>query len=64
MVKRHRNLGYHSKSYLNMVRLTRKLVRLNPSDGRRRKALEERIESTEGLTEKQWLSEKLDELSG
>lgn len=58
-IKRQKNLGYQAENYLNLIRFTRQLLRLSPSDGPLRKKLQAEIEACSVLAEKTWLLEKL-----
>lgn len=58
-LRRQRRLGYHQRNYLNIVRLTRKLLTSNPYDRQARAQLRAEIEGAEPLTEKGWLLEQL-----
>ncbi len=63
-MQRKKVMGYHRANFQNFVRLTRKLVRLNPFNKQKREALRQEIEKAEPMTlsEKQWLLQQLDQL--
>jgi hypothetical protein len=52
-------MGYHRTNYQNMVRYTRSLLNMPPSEEDARASLRKRIESEEILTEKEWLLKML-----
>ncbi len=56
---RRRRAGYHEHNYQNIMRLTEKLLRLQPYDTQAREALRRRMETTEPLTEREWLLAQL-----
>jgi hypothetical protein len=58
-IHRQDTIGYHRENYLNIVRFTRALVRMNPNDAGERKALREKIETASVLSEREWLLEQL-----
>ncbi|MEZ4984583.1 MAG: hypothetical protein R2795_06055 [Saprospiraceae bacterium] len=61
-LKRKENIGYQKAVFENMIRLTRKLVRINPYDKSKREELRREIENTNPLTERAWLLEQLDKM--
>lgn len=58
-IRRKRVIGYHKTNYLNIIRLTQKLLGLNVYDKSAVLALQEKIENEPVLTEKKWLLEQL-----
>lgn len=54
-LRRQKRSGYHLESYRNLVRFTKKLLRLGPSN-----RLAERIRTTEAVAERSWLLEKVE----
>ena len=52
---RKRVLGYHRTNYLNIIRYTEKITRLNPLDKKATALLRQAIEQEEVLTEKMYL---------
>ena len=59
---RKKKLGYHKDNYLNIIKLSKQLINLNPYDKSKREILRERISNTKILSEKKWLLQKLQEL--
>lgn len=59
-IRRKPGLGYHRHHYLALARYTQKLIGLNRNDKAERRALRQKIEAEEGLTEREWLLEQLD----
>jgi hypothetical protein len=59
-LKRRDDLGYQKAVFENMVKLTKKLVRLNPYDKKKRADLRTEIEQATPLTERAWLLEQVD----
>lgn len=58
-LRRNRGLGYHRLNYQNLIRYTRKLLKLAPHDRAGRKRLREAILHEKALTEKEWLLQQL-----
>lgn len=58
-IYRHRELGYQKKHYLNLIKFTRKLLKLPQLDQTRRSLLKSKIQSEDLLAEKNWLLEKI-----
>lgn len=56
---RNKRIGYHRQHYLNLVRLTRKLLQLKPGDAAKRAAVFREAEATKLLAEREWLLSKL-----
>ena len=54
-IGRKKIIGYHQKNYLNIVRFTKRLVKLNPGDSMARQKFIERAEREDVLTEKEWI---------
>jgi hypothetical protein len=52
-------MGYHRENYLNIIRLTKKLLELPPRNPRARQQLQNSIDSLQPLTERAWLLEQL-----
>lgn len=61
-LRRKEIIGYHKANYQNIVKYTRKLLRLNPFDKEKRAILLKEIEETSPLTEQTWLLEQIDKL--
>lgn len=57
---RHKKLGFYKDSYLNLVKYTQKLVRLNPYDKTAKIELQQAIENEKSLLEKAWFLEQLE----
>jgi len=56
---RHRDLGYHKKLHLDLLKVVRKLVQTSRYDKAARKSLKTEIEGMEGLIEKEWILEQV-----
>lgn len=52
-------MGYHRENYLNIIRLTKKLIELPPRNPKARQQLQQSIDSLHPLTERAWLLEQL-----
>lgn len=55
-------IGYHRSNYKNIIRLVKKLVKINPFSKAQRSKLKKEIEEVSPLTEKKWLLAKLEDL--
>lgn len=51
--------AFHQINYLNIIKVTKKLIRLNPFIKKEKQLLKEEISATEVLTERSWLLEQL-----
>lgn len=60
-IRRQKDLGYHGENYLNLIRLTRKLLQLTRTDKDAREKLATEIMQTKSLAEREWLLEKIKE---
>jgi len=60
-IRRQKDLGYHGENYLNLIRLTRKLLQTPPGEKDARKKLTAEIASSKALAEREWLLEKIRE---
>ncbi|MBK8968856.1 MAG: hypothetical protein IPM36_19725 [Lewinellaceae bacterium] len=58
-LRRHKALGYHRDSYLNLIKFTKKLMLLAGKRPAARKRLAARIEAAESVAERDWLLGKL-----
>lgn len=58
-IQRKQLMGYHKSNYLNLIKLTKKLVHINPFDKTQNEKLRKEIEETSPLTEKEWLIAQL-----
>ena len=59
-VHRKKVIGYHKSIYANLIRFTRKLVRLDPYDTRQKEKLRKDIEEAKQLRERKWFLEQLE----
>lgn len=55
-------IGYHRDIYSNLIRYTRKLVRINPYDKSEKEKLKKEIQDANPLAERGWLLKQLDAL--
>lgn len=55
-------IGYHKDIYMNIIRLTQKLLMVNPFDKKEKQELKITVEQTNPLTEKDWFLEQLKKL--
>lgn len=62
-LKRKTIMGYHRSIYQNIIRYTRRLVRLNPYDKEKRAQLREELAEVRPITERDWLLQQLDRLN-
>lgn len=62
-IHRKRVIGYHRTNYLNLIRLTQKLLTINVFDKKALQELRQQIQAEEPLTEKEWLLEQVEKLS-
>lgn len=58
-ILRKKVIGYHKTNYKNIIKMTRKLLKVKPRDTSKIKTLKGEIENTEVLTEKKWLLKQL-----
>lgn len=58
-LRRVKDASYHKEIYVNIFSLTDQLMRLAPYDKNKHQALRQQIESTNPLTEREWLLEQL-----
>lgn len=58
-IQRQKDIGYHRENYLNMVRFVKKIIQGRLEDKKVVQQLIKDIEATNGLAEKEWLLEKL-----
>jgi hypothetical protein len=54
-IHRQKNLGYHRENYLNLVKLTRKLLQTDVKNRKEADKLRKEIDATTALTERDWL---------
>lgn len=58
-LRRHKALGYHRDSYLNLIKFTQKLMKSTGKGRAARKRLAARVQAAEALAEREWLLGKL-----
>ncbi|MEM9824652.1 MAG: hypothetical protein AAF985_26430, partial [Bacteroidota bacterium] len=58
-IRRKKAISYHQQNYLNLVRYTQKLLKLNPYDKKAKETLKVAIENEEILSERNWLLQQL-----
>ena len=58
-ILRKKVIGYHKTNYKNIIKMTRKLLKIKPGDASEINALKGEIENAEVLTEKKWLLNQL-----
>ncbi|WP_156825739.1 hypothetical protein [Lewinella cohaerens] len=63
-LKRKKVIGYHKDVFQNMLKYTKKLVRINPFDKEKRVVLRQEIENASPLTDRPWLLEQIDKMGG
>lgn len=61
-IHRKKAIGYHKSIYNNLIKYTKKLIRLNPFDAEQKSKLQKEIEEANPLPERQWLLEQLEKL--
>ena len=61
-IQRKKVIGYHKNIYSNLVKYTRKLVRVNPYSAEQKEKLRQGILAANPLAERQWLLEQLGQL--
>lgn len=61
-IQRKKVLGYHKSNYKNIIRYTKKLLKVNPYSKAQKEKLKAEIETAKPLTEKAWLLKQLSEL--
>ncbi len=59
-VVRKKVLGYHKSNYKNIIRLTKKLLKVNPYSKRDKEKLKKEIKEANPLTEREWLLQQLE----
>lgn len=58
-LSRSKNIGYQRDNYSNLLRIVRKMMRLDRKDSAARAALLAEVEQTQAIAEKRWLIEQL-----
>ncbi len=61
-LQRKKVIGYHKEVYKNLIRYTKKLLKVNPYSRAQKEKLKAEIEAAKPLTEKAWLLKQLAEL--
>ena len=61
-LSRKKATAYHKSNFKNIIRLTKKLVRINPYDPKGKSKIIKEIETTNPLTERAWLMEQAERL--
>ncbi len=61
-LRRKKVVGYHKENYQNIIKYTKKLVRINPFSKKDKEKLKNEIEKITPLTERTWLLEQLTKL--
>jgi len=61
-VQRKKVIGYHRSSFLNLIRYTRKLIKVNPFDAKEVLKLKHQVETANPLPEKSWLLNQIKKL--
>ena len=63
-IHRHKELGYHKTNYLNFIKYTKHLIKVNFYDKTALDRLTNRIKKEQYLVERKWLLERVDLLGG
>ena len=58
-IQRKKVLGYHKNNYKNIIRFTKKLLKVTPYSSTKKEKLKLELETATPLTEKEWLLEQL-----
>ena len=58
-IKRKKEIGYHKANYLNIIRLMKKMLTLNPFDKKAKLKLQEEVKTTQPLSERVCFLEQL-----
>ncbi len=58
-IRRKKIIGYHRTNYMNIIKYTRKMMKLNPYDNSAKGKLLTEVQAAETIAEKKWLLEKL-----
>ena len=61
-LQRKKVMGYHKTNYKNIIKFTKKLLKIFPNDREGKEILKKEITETNGLTEKKWRLEQLQKL--
>ena len=63
-ITRNKRLGYQKKAFLNLVRYTNRLVRLQTANKKQLITFKTRIEKEQNIADKHWLIQQIEELEG
>ena len=61
-IQRKKVMGYHKNNYKNIIRYTKKLLKITPYSKLTREKLHEEISQVSPLTEKKWLLTQLSKI--
>ncbi len=61
-VQRKKVLGYHKNNYKNIIRFTKKLLKVTPYSSTKKEKLKQELEVAAPLTEKEWLLNQLSKI--
>lgn len=61
-MQRKKVIGYHKANYKNIIRYTRKLLKVNPYNKSAKEKLQRDMEGVNPLTEKEWLQRQLEKV--
>lgn len=60
-IRRKKVIGYHRKHYMNIIKYTRKLLKLNPYDKEAKSKLLTEVKSADTIAEKNWLLKMMED---
>lgn len=63
-IHRKRVIGYHRTNYLNLIRVTQKLLSINVFDKKALQEFRQQVSAEDPLTEKEWVLEQVEKLMG
>ena len=61
-LSRKKATAYHKSNYKNIIRLTKKLLKVNPYNPQNKTKLKKEIQETKPLTERKWLLEQVEQM--
>ncbi len=61
-IKRKSNIAYHQENYLNLLKFTKRLLLLAPSERESIAQLKAEIQATKAIAERKWLLEKVEKV--
>lgn len=61
-LQRKKMLAYHKANYKNIIRYTKKLIKVNPYNNKQKEKLSKEVQMVNPLTEKEWLLNQLQDL--